>query len=132
MICLTISKVKIMKQFNLQEYLANPSRKVVTKSGCSVRILCTNAKGDCPVFGLALDTDGSEFPIMCAENGESEFEEEDDLFFDTVTNEGYVNIYKMPDTDGFEASCIFKTKEDARIFRGANYVATTKITWEEE
>lgn len=119
-----------MKQFNLNEYLANSSRKVVTRSGRSVRILCTDAKGDCPIFGLALGVDGSEFPIMCSAIGESEFEE-DDLFFDSVTNEGWVNIYKMPDTDGFEASCIFKTKEDARIFRGANYVATTKIEWEE-
>ena len=120
-----------MKQFNLNEYLANTSRKVVTRCGLPVRILCTDAKGDCPIFGLAIGFDGSEFPIMCSAIGESEFEE-DDLFFDSVTNEGWVNIYKMPDTDGFEASCIFKTKEDARIFRGANYVSTTKITWEEE
>ena len=123
-----------MKQFNLNEYLANSSRKVVTRSGRSVRILCTDAKGDCPIFGLALGVDGSEFPIMCSVIGESEFEE-DDLFFDSVTNEGWVNIYKMPDTDGFEASCIFKTKEDAEFYRGdnpkTNYVATTQITWEE-
>ena len=119
-----------MKQFNLNEFLANPSRKIVTRSGLSVRILCTDAKGDCPVFGLVLGVDGSEFPVMCSAIGESEFEE-DDLFFDSVTNEGWVNIYKIPDTDGFEASCIFKTKEDARTFRGANYVSTTKITWDE-
>lgn len=121
-----------MKQFNLQEFLANQSRKVVTRSGRSVRVVCTDAKGDCPVFGLALGVDGSEFPIMCSAIGESEFEE-DDLFFDSVTNEGWVNIYKMPDTDGFEASCIFKTKEDAEFYRGdnPNYIATTKIEWEE-
>lgn len=124
-----------MKQFSLQEYLANPSRKVVTKSGCSVRILCTDAKGDCPVFGLALDIDGSEFPIMSAANGESEFEEEDDLFFDTAMNEGWVNVYKIADTDQLEASCIFRTKEEAEFYRGdepkPNYVATTRIEWEE-
>ena len=121
-----------MKQFNLNEYLANSSRKVVTRSERSVRILCTDAKGDCPIFGLALGVDGSEFPIMCSAIGESEFEE-DDLFFDSVTNEGWVNIYKMPDTDQLEASCIFSTKEEAEIYRGdnSNYVTTTKITWEE-
>ena len=123
-----------MKQFNLNEYLANSSRKVVTRSGRSVRILCTDAKGDCPIFGLALGVDGSEFPIMCSAIGESEFEE-DDLFFDSVTNEGWVNIYKMPDTDQLEASCIFETKEEAEFYRGddpnPNYVATTQITWEE-
>ena len=30
-----------MKQFNLDEYLKNPSRKVVTRDGCNVRIICT-------------------------------------------------------------------------------------------
>ena len=121
-----------MKPFNLQEYLDNSSRKVMTRSGRSVRVLCTDAKGDCPVFGLALGVNGSEFPIMCAANGESEFEE-DDLFFDTVTNEGWVNVYKIADTDQLEASCIFSTKEEAEFYRGdnPNYVTTTKITWDE-
>ena len=31
-----------MKPFNLDEYLANPSKKVVTRDGRSVRIHCTN------------------------------------------------------------------------------------------
>ena len=31
-----------MKQFNLKEYLENPSRKVVTRDGRNVKILCTN------------------------------------------------------------------------------------------
>ncbi len=33
-----------MKPFNLEEYLANPSRKVVTKSGLNARIICTDRK----------------------------------------------------------------------------------------
>ena len=121
-----------MKQFNLEEFKKNPNRKVVTRCGRSVRILCTDAKGDCPVFGLALGVDGCEFPIMCSAIGETEFEE-DDLFFDTVTNEGWVNIYKMPDTDELETSIIFDTKEEAEFYHkdNPNYVATTKITWEE-
>ena len=31
-----------MKQFNLAEYLANPSRKIVTRDGRNVKIHCTN------------------------------------------------------------------------------------------
>ena len=31
-----------MKQFDLQEYLKNPSRKVATRDGRDVRIICTN------------------------------------------------------------------------------------------
>ena len=34
-----------MKQFNLDEYLANPSKKVVTSDGESVRIICTDFYG---------------------------------------------------------------------------------------
>lgn len=35
-----------MKQFNLDEYLANPSRKVVTRDGRNVRIRCTDRKSE--------------------------------------------------------------------------------------
>ena len=31
-----------MKQFNLEEYKKNPNRKVITRDGRSVRILCSN------------------------------------------------------------------------------------------
>ena len=30
-----------MKAFNLDEYLKNPSRKIITKNGYSVKIICT-------------------------------------------------------------------------------------------
>ena len=119
-----------MKPFNLQEYLKNPSRKIVTRDGRSVRILCTDVKGYCPVLALAT-YNGIEFPLMCSEIGEGDFEK-DDLFFSTETKVGWVNVYKIADTDQLEASYIFKTKEEARIFRGANYITTTKITWEED
>ena len=38
-------KDMVMKQFNLMEYLANPSRKIVTRDGRNVRIICTDKKG---------------------------------------------------------------------------------------
>lgn len=41
-----------MKQFDLDEYLANPSMKVVTRQGRDVRIICTDRKGDCPIVAL--------------------------------------------------------------------------------
>lgn len=34
----------IMKQFSIKEYLANPSRGIVTRDGRSVRIICTDRK----------------------------------------------------------------------------------------
>lgn len=41
-----------MKQFSLNEYLANPSRKVVTRDGHSVRIICTDANRFFPIVAL--------------------------------------------------------------------------------
>ena len=33
-----------MEQFSLEKYLENPNRKVVTRGGRAVRIVCTNRK----------------------------------------------------------------------------------------
>ena len=41
-----------MKPFNLEEYLANPSRKVVTRDGIPAKILYTDARGEYPVIAL--------------------------------------------------------------------------------
>ena len=37
-----------MKPFNLEEYLKNPKRKVITRDGRPVRIICTDK---CDIFG---------------------------------------------------------------------------------
>ena len=42
-----------MEQFSLEKYLANPSRKVVTRNGRNVRIVCTDMKyKDYPILAL--------------------------------------------------------------------------------
>ena len=41
-------KSRIMKQFSLEEYLKNPKRKVITRGGRPVRIICTDK---CDTFG---------------------------------------------------------------------------------
>ena len=53
-----------MEQFTLEKYLKNTNRKVVTRDGRAVRILCTDAKakdGCCII--AAIETDGEE--IKC-------------------------------------------------------------------
>ena len=127
-----------MKRFNLQEYLANPSQKVVTRDGKPVRILCTDAKGYYPIVGLINypHSGEREVPENYTENGSCYIDNDEsssDLFFAPKQGEGWVNIYKIADTDQIEASCIFSTKEEAEFYRGDNpkYVSTTKITWEE-
>lgn len=61
-----------MKQFDLKEYLANPSRKVVTRDGKNVRILCTNRKLDSKeVVGLTMNNDGTESLLSWSKQGKS-------------------------------------------------------------
>lgn len=41
-----------MKPFNLNEYIDNPSRKVVTRLGRTARIICTDANMKYPIVAL--------------------------------------------------------------------------------
>lgn len=47
-----------MKPFDLNEYLSNPSREIITDGGHPIRIICTDAK-NCkyPIIGL-VEIDG--------------------------------------------------------------------------
>lgn len=52
-----------MEQFNLEKYLANPERKVVTRDGRPVRILCTDRERsfrDYPIVALVKLNGGNE------------------------------------------------------------------------
>ena len=47
-----------MKQFNLEEYLKSPDRRIITRDGRSARIICTNRLDEnCPVVALVHDED---------------------------------------------------------------------------
>lgn len=50
-----------MEQFDLQEYLKNPDRKIVTRDGRAAKILCTDRKDfhQHPIVAL-VQTDGTE------------------------------------------------------------------------
>ena len=86
-----------MKQFNLAEYLKNPSRKVITRDGRLVkRILCVDAKGDYPIVALIKSKDEKEeYPIRYTVNGRysPQYEKQVDLFFVPEKYERWVNIY---------------------------------------
>ena len=126
-----------MEQFSLEKYLANPSRKVVTRDGCPVRILCTDAKlGSTEIVGLEIDDDGTECIFTWTKEGKlfSNTDTPDDLFFAPEKHEGWVNIYKS-NYDGYELSQVYQRKEDAENEKYINdsdiYITTTKIEWEE-
>lgn len=129
-----------MKQFNLQEYLANPNRQVVTRDGRKVRIICTDRKGDTPIIALVNDglPDCEEFCYSFFPDGKAceNYENIIDLFFAPEKKEGWINIFEgVPDNKRryVRGVSIFKSKEDAeKTGRDCiNYITTVKIEWEE-
>ena len=124
-----------MKQFNLEEYLKNPSKKVVTRDGRNVRISCTDRKSEeQPIVALVSSlTEDSEYVGTYRKDGiwsTSGCASELDLFFAPEKHEGWVNLYK--DNDNVYASMdIFKTKEKAEALSCSSCIATVKVEWEE-
>ena len=125
-----------MKQFNLEEYLKNPSRKVVTRNGRKVkRILCTDARGQYPIVALveALD-DSNESAFSYTKDGRFYPNEEHiyDLFFAPEKHEGWINLYRCA-LDVIYAGSVYTSEKEAkeRIDDPQRYVATVKIEWEE-
>ena len=118
-----------MKQFNLEEYLKNPSRKVVTRDGRNVKILCTNFT---KAQHIIAQIGGNDYSIAFHKDGifVNGFESNCDLFFAPEKHEGWINVYK--DGDHFYSSMdIFKTKEEAEALSCSSCIATVKVEWEE-
>ena len=116
-----------MKQFNLEEYLANPTKRVVTRDGRPVRIICTDAKGICPVVGLVA-YENYELAFNAMKDGR--INGVLDLFFAPEKHEGWTNVYEE-DTNRYLDGCICSTEEEAKRIRGCGYITTIKIEWEE-
>ena len=126
-----------MKQFNLEEYLANPNKKLVTRDGRNVRIICTDAKTYYPIIALAENTDGTtEQCLSFIKNGKyfDNRSSVEDLFFAPEKHEGWVNIFvDAVGNSSITDLRIFTSKEDAEK-EGKNkkwYIKTAKIEWEE-
>lgn len=122
-----------MKQFNLEEYLKNPSRKVVTRDGRNVTIHCTDYidKGSGSVIAKI---EGNMYSYSFREDGRfvDHKETDNDLFFTSEKHEGWINIKKTA-LGYYCSSHIFQTKEDAENHEiGGNCLVTTKkVEWEE-
>ena len=122
-----------MKQFSLEEYLKNPSKKVVTRDGKSVRIRCTDRKDAVYPIVALIDSDGKEEILSYTKNGYFYYDgrkDVNDLFFAPEKHEGWANIYGK-----FLACDIFSTKEEAEEYvkrvGAKDFAATAKIEWEE-
>ena len=127
-----------MEQFSLEKYLANPSRKVVTRDGRNIRIVCTDKRDlNFPIIAL-IETipGGEEVTHSYTKDGKYYTACSDilDLFFAPEKHEGWVNIYKS-NYGGYELSQVYQRKEDAETEKYINdsdvYITTIKIEWEE-
>ena len=58
-----------MTQFNLEEYLENTNRKIVTRNGDPVRIICTDAGSDHCIIALVRTEEEEEIPYSYYEDG---------------------------------------------------------------
>ena len=122
-----------MKEFNLTEYLKDPSQKIVTRDGRTVRIICTDAKGDETIIALVYNKIRDEENVYTYNKDGYFYGDNDsclDLFFDTNKREGWINIYSEQEYR-HPGENIFATKEDAIKYKSINYIDTVKIEWEE-
>ena len=125
-----------MKPFNLDEYLANPLRKVVTRDGkASARIICTDAKSEYPVIALLSYSENSEGCEAYTEDGRFSIDGESnsDLFFAPEKKVIWGNLYSTQLGTTFSGD-FYKTeeaalKEKAKDF--SKYITTFKVEWEE-
>ena len=126
-----------MKKFNLEEYLKNPTRKVITRDGRKARVICTDAKNNYPIVALIEMPNGRERqPCGYKEDGTYIIGERlscYDLFFAPEKHEGWLNIYRS-ESGFYLRGKPYKSKEEAEEVARANYknfCTTVKIEWEE-
>ena len=123
-----------MKPFNLEEYLDNPSRKIVTREGKPARIICTDVKGASYSVLALVDKGDYEMPTLYTKKGEYNLGTECsyDLFFAPEKQEGWINLYRMTSIISLGPRA-YDTKEEAESAAGdkSYYISTIKIEWEE-
>ena len=124
-----------MKEFSLEEYLKDPSRKVVTRDGRAVRIICTDRKGATPIIALVNDGLSEELGYAFYSDGKYFIDKDDelDLFFAPEKHEGWIIINKWADGERDTNGIIYHTKLDIPDIPivGGKRVATIKIEWED-
>lgn len=125
-----------MKQFNLEEYLKDPNKKVVTRDGRNVRIICTDQKGtEYSVVALCTMSNESEDCYFYFPNGRMYLSADSclDLFFAPEKKKGWANLYDLP--EGTYLGRVYSSKEVAESMIkkcGLHpYIATVEIEWEE-
>ena len=123
----------VMKQFNLDEYLKNPDRHIVTRKGIDAKIICTDGSNKTyPIFALIQNGEGKDVLSFTNEGMNTEgYESSFDLFFAPEKKEGWVNLFKINLT--ITTGEVYNTKEEAKsaVINSAIYISTVKVEWEE-
>ena len=125
-----------MKQFNLQEYLANPNRQVVTRDGRKVRIICTDRKNhdSYPIIALVETDEDDERVRSFKIDGKwsiDGLENDLDLFFAPTIVKRWGIVYR-------KAERLFDTREQAEKWMEEadegekKFCSVCKVEWEEE
>ncbi len=124
-----------MKQFNLQEYLANPNRQVVTRDGRPVRIICTDSDAEGgPIVAIVTKDDTKKSVLLYYENGTYfglDSASVDDLFFAPNIVKRWGIVYR-------KAERLFDTREEAEKWMEEadegekKFCSVCKVEWEEE
>lgn len=85
-----------MKQFSLEEYKENPSRKIVTRKGKNVRILCIDMKGAFSIVAVVESEGSVEKVIAYTEDGKKSLgnKSSDDLMFENGVSEQFDVLYQ--------------------------------------
>lgn len=126
-----------MKQFDLQEFLKNPTRPIVTRDGHDVRIICTNRIDKThPVLALLFEDEDRDREEVYQYTSKGEYysnaRSPHDLCFAPIKKEGWINVYRgNGGHNTFVCNRIFATKEEARREK-RDIIATIKIEWEED
>lgn len=126
-----------MEQFSLNKYLADPTRKVVTRYGKPVRIICTDRKCVYPIVYLVRETkDEVESVFTSTDKGKCNYNREAyDLFFAPKKQSRWIFLQsgKCPDGSPWEhPSSLYRLQESAIKDMGKyGGFALTEITWEE-
>lgn len=126
-----------MKPFSLEEYLKNPEKKVVSRDGRSAKIICTDRKNlNHPIVALVKSKFAEEENVVCYTKEGKIFNQasnDADLFFVSEKKEGWINLYKTKTSSQYVTSNLYDSEEKAIEIgkTSENYIATTKIEWEE-
>lgn len=132
-----------MKEFSLEEYLKNPNRKLVTRSGREARIICTDRKSitsHAPILALVKNSNNEEIAHTYYPNGMNLAlgKHDNDLFFAPEKHEGWVNVYHNGYCYRFDNNYPFATEKEAKdnslapnVEIGYEYVGTIKVEWED-